>query len=472
MNPIVEQNRKILVQKATKIFDAMLAQCSASLGDVHAAEQAALQAIEALRPEIVTSCMAGCLASADRHYCCPQCGMPLSHWSTRERQIVCMAGGGRFDAPRYRCRACRKDFYPWQMANGLDDGQYTLGAREEIAREAAEAHSYEKASEHLQKRGLCVSASEVDRIVQEVGRWRKQEEQVVRACSCKGINMSLPLHNYSTLAGIAPVDAVAVISVDGGMIRSTTPGPGGLEWFEARSGIIRFQTEKQTLLSVCSAAVREADEVFETLRSQWQQVPKAWRIGKDAPRLVFIADGASWIWMRARWYFPHAIFILDLYHGAQHVASAARACWGQDSKHGRLWADNAMTWLQEPGASKIILQALIDVLRSGRACNPKQLRTEIGYLWAHRHRMDYARYKAQGLPIGSGAIESNIKQTSKRRLVQAGMMWTKSHADLMLHVRAACLSQSLALTIERERKIRRNRITPFYTQPDRLSLAI
>ena len=40
----------------------------------------------------------------------------------------------------------------------------------------------------------------------------------------------------------------------------------------------------------------------------------------------------------------------------------------------------------------------------------------------HQGRMDYPRYRARGLPIGSGSVESAGKQLVSARLKQAGMI--------------------------------------------------
>ena len=45
----------------------------------------------------------------------------------------------------------------------------------------------------------------------------------------------------------------------------------------------------------------------------------------------------------------------------------------------------------------------------------------ISYYTTHRARMDYPSYRARGLQIGSGTIESTCKHLVSARLKQAGM---------------------------------------------------
>ena len=50
--------------------------------------------------------------------------------------------------------------------------------------------------------------------------------------------------------------------------------------------------------------------------------------------------------------------------------------------------------------------------------------------------MDYAAYRARGLQIGSGSVESACKQLVTARLKQAGMIWSADGAAAVATVRA------------------------------------
>lgn len=51
-------------------------------------------------------------------------------------------------------------------------------------------------------------------------------------------------------------------------------------------------------------------------------------IGK-ALMVVFIGDGAAWIWELARTHFPLAILILDFYHICALMGNRWDECWDQ-----------------------------------------------------------------------------------------------------------------------------------------------
>jgi len=102
----------------------------------------------------------------------------------------------------------------------------------------------------------------------------------------------------------------------------------------------------------------------------------------------------------------------------------------------------------------------------------EELHKEFRYLWRNRHRMNYSKLRDQKLPIGSGIMESTIKQLSTQRLRMPGMMWTRAGADNILRLKAAVLSKSLGLTIERHRTICANRMDRFRTKKQEIRQAV
>jgi hypothetical protein len=63
----------------------------------------------------------------------------------------------------------------------------------------------------------------------------------------------------------------------------------------------------------------------------------------------------------------------------------------------------------------------------------------ISYYQNHQHRMAYATYRARGLQIGSGTIESACKQLVSARLKLAGMIWNTAGAEAVAVVQPVAL---------------------------------
>ena len=197
------------------------------------------------------------------------------------------------------------------------------------------------------------------------------------------------------------------------------------------------------------------DQLIETLRALWRQCP--WN-GKA--RVAFVADGAAWIWERAKFFFPGASQVIDLYHASLHVAGAARACWGDQDGRTRNWVKNAIPALMELGAGQVIGEFRPEAAIR-QVDDEKDVETSLSYLAAHSHRMKYAQMRELGLPIGSGAVESSVKQLSTLRLRGPGRMWSREGADHILRFRAAQISGAMRLIFDRHRRICANRIEKY-----------
>ena len=78
--------------------------------------------------------------------------------------------------------------------------------------------------------------------------------------------------------------------------------------------------------------------------------------------------------------------------------------------------------------------AAIDELCLGRKA--KQFARERDYFVSNRERMRYAEFRTQGIPCGSGAIESAIRRIVNLRLKGNGIFWREENAERVLHMRA------------------------------------
>jgi len=62
------------------------------------------------------------------------------------------------------------------------------------------------------------------------------------------------------------------------------------------------------------------------------------------------------------------------------------------------------------------------------------------YFETSAERMRYARYRRQGLFVGSGVVEAGCKTIIGFRLKQSGMRWTVRGANAIIALRCAELS--------------------------------
>ena len=425
------------------VLGKCLEAAATSQGDFAVVEKAVGAAMSAVRRAVVSTALGECAAAYSVEWNCPDCGARLTRHGDRWRAVVTAEGEGRYRSTRYRCTRCSRDRYPLETANGLVSGQYTTMAKGVIATAGAEM-PYEAAASAVAVRGIPVSPKQVDRICRDVARWRQQEEEraIARAEVLRQNDTDeriTELHQWPGWDALTP----ALVSLDGGKIRSTVMGRDGLEWFEARIGIIGSAVEKVRFPKIYVGGVKDPDEIFRRLYAAWRSDPRPGR------PIIFCADGAEWIWRRVSLYFPHAWQLLDIFHASQHVGTAAAAGWGPDSKRHRKWVKQARRMLLTPHGPTRIRRILAAQLNHGNPHDAEALARELAYLDDHRDRMTYCDFRRKGFIVGSGAMESAVKQTSTERLRLPGMMWSRSGADHMLTLRASLLSGDLPSTLRR-----------------------
>lgn len=158
-----------------------------------------------------------------------------------------------------------------------------------------------------------------------------------------------------------------------------------------------------------------------------------------AAKVVFLGDGAAWIWELARGNFPLAILILDLYHALERLHELCDGLYGKDTP----WAVRMkQTWtamLKGDQVEEVIAAARRRLEDLGKPPDDP-LAKQIAYFDHHRDKMRYQSYREQGLFYGSGVIEGGCKSVIGQRLKESGMFWTEPGARSVLTLRVALKS--------------------------------
>jgi hypothetical protein len=241
----------------------------------------------------------------------------------------------------------------------------------------------------------------------------------------------------------------AVQSVDG---RTSYP----TVWRDVKIGAVSsIGWDEKRQEAFCSASsyvsgIEHADEFFKRVTVEVQ------RRGEDLRRMqvVFLADGANWIWDRfAEMAPPNSIFILDFYHACEHVSDLCKQLYGEQTgeywKHFKRW--KATLWA---GKVQKFLQELHEIRdRAEHRAYRDFIQGQIDYFNENKERMKYDTHRASRLPIGSGTIESACKNVIGGRMKQGGMTWSEMGADGMLQIRSSIASgrhlQDFLATLDR-----------------------
>lgn len=151
--------------------------------------------------------------------------------------------------------------------------------------------------------------------------------------------------------------------------------------------------------------------------------------------MIFLGDGAAWVWEIARTCFPQAIQILDYYHASEHVVTLAKAIY-PEAGTAQNWTLRWQSLLYDSELDALLAQA-----RAAADSTPTEaVPRELEYLERNRARMDYRHYRAQGWFIGSGVVEAGCKRVIGQRLKQSGMFWREEGATAVASLRCALLS--------------------------------
>jgi hypothetical protein len=149
--------------------------------------------------------------------------------------------------------------------------------------------------------------------------------------------------------------------------------------------------------------------------------------------VVVLGDGARWIWeLAAEQFGPQRTEIVDYYHATEHIWAVARALFGDSTEQVDTWAVAWCIDLLEHGPQPWLTALRALELPTHPSDAAKIVRTELGYFANNAVRMDYPTFRAQGLPIGSGAVESAAKHVVQVRMKRSGMRWSDAGGQAML----------------------------------------
>lgn len=251
-------------------------------------------------------------------------------------------------------------------------------------------------------------------------------------------------------AELPAVAAVATLSigVDGACVNMTQSAPNArdkrkgrtAQWRVGMVGTIAMYDKAGTRLATIYQAQSPPENAEDGKRDFWAKMEAEVARFKQrypAARYVGISDGAPDLCL---WLEQHtSVQVLDFYHAAGYLNEAGAAYYTHKAK-AAVWSQTAREQLRdEPQAAKLILEDMRDQSQGAvkmSAAARQGLDKAIGYFEPRIERMDYARYKAEGLPIGSGVTEAGCKLIIKQRLCGAGMKWSHASCQHLLTLRS------------------------------------
>jgi hypothetical protein len=282
--------------------------------------------------------------------------------------------------------------------------------------EANQAGSFEKASWLLKSlAGVEVSAKRAQLITERVGAEleRERREQTERYLARQAPEPE------------GPPAALLVITLDGGRVQTRQEDPE-TRWKEDKAGVVYDATPAPERAGVKyegpalgTRSVVATMECWDKLGDALSAVAGRRGYAKAAQR-VCVADGAASNRSVRDRCFPDAPFILDWSHAVEHLTQTAQAAFGPGAR-ADAWRDHQKDNLWE-GRRRSLISAIARLSRQAGGPPPKAaendprriLANNLAYFKTNYEAINYPRFRQKGWPIGSGIIESTIKQLGKR----------------------------------------------------------
>jgi hypothetical protein len=127
-------------------------------------------------------------------------------------------------------------------------------------------------------------------------------------------------------------------------------------------------------------------------------------------------------------------YLIDFYHVCEYLSAAAKTI-APEAAAGKAWIEAQKDGLKT-GRVDEVLRALVPHREAPDVSDDQApVRVCHRYLGARKDQLKYREALAEGLPIGSGEIESAHRYVVQRRLKLPGAWWLVHHAEHMLALR-------------------------------------
>lgn len=332
--------------------------------------------------------------------------------------------------------------FPPQVRNWALPAEVSLTPRaaQRVAREGA-LQPFDQAARALSEDwGRDLDGKQIQRWAEGLGRTVTAERDRQVQALAQGVRPDGPLNR----------PALLVIGMDGGRVQARDKQEEtNSRWREDKVCAVTSylpgdgtrERPPQPLVTTYTATMDDAQAFGQMVRLEAER-----RGLRQANTVLVMGDAGNWIDPLNQRERLGDQRIVDYYHAAEHLHEAARAAMGGATPAATALAERLEEHLWAGAVDKVVqlLQAHAERLGPPRqadaADHPRRvLAGTVGYFQRHGRHMDYARYRANGWPIGSGVAESGVKLFNKR-VKGTEQFWNPPQVESILSLRAMWLS--------------------------------
>jgi hypothetical protein len=257
-------------------------------------------------------------------------------------------------------------------------------------------------------------------------------KQVERVCHCYGEQIDLIDWKQAYSSGVQlnlpfRVNSPVYCMADGSMLLTRED-----KWKEIKLGRVFSESSHIDRISKNRGGITKSIYCAHFGRSSefWERFVNEIPINR---KLVFICDGAKWLWNNIEASYPESIQILDFYHCKEHIFDFGKSFFGKKEKELEEFVDQVMEYL----STKKVKEALGKIKEMPTKNKTTQIHQEklLKYLTNNEKRIDYGSFIEKGYLIGSGPIEAAHRDVLQKRLKLSGQRWTIKGAQQIANLR-------------------------------------
>jgi len=360
---------------------------------------------------------------------CTTCGGRL-HLRQRRRKLATLVGTVRFARTRGSCQTCGAVVYWLDRELGITAYQGSSRGMAALHASCAASWGYTRSAKMVsQMTGIPTSAMNLHRTVNRVEPDAEAARQAVQEAS-------------STAETSRPI----MVDADGVMIRSREA--------HARTGedLVRIEGKVVCIWSHKEQVSRHRwhltdKRYYATFQSLEQIAKPVYREvfnraqpGYPAQQVVVRGDGGAWIRTLYRDWFAQGRLLLDAYHLRKKIHTRLREAFHRTDRD-RVTEGHRLYRLLRRGKVLTAQQQVRQLsTQTERLRAPVALRKLNAYLKRHQAGMWYPQALAEGIDIGTGAIEKGGDLVICRRFKTRGMRWSRPGAEAVLQYRLLVLN--------------------------------
>jgi hypothetical protein len=249
-------------------------------------------------------------------------------------------------------------------------------------------------------------------------------KQIERLCHAYGELLEVQAEEEDSL--VQRDDQLHYCMIDGGMVYTRED-----DWKEMKLARVfpakahMEESEKRNFIreSTYTAHLGSLYPFFRKLEKQTDSLDN----------MVWICDGAKWIWNWIESSYPESTQILDCFHCTEKLHDFAKEGF-KDKKERDEWTSDQCELLLGGHIEEVIANVALTTCKGKAKQKQKSLLT---YYRNNRNRMNYKKYKDEGLMIGSGPMESAHRHVIQSRMKLSGQRWTLKGAQQIANLRVA-----------------------------------